>query len=88
MIYQKNILTFERVYNEKYLKAKIKHYNGKINTNFHSNKVTKKGSQFICVSVIFFVLLLENVKVIIFTRFQKNVNILLKKKKDVWVYYS
>ena len=25
------------VYNEKYLKAKIKSYNGKINTNFHSN---------------------------------------------------
>ena len=25
------------VYNEKYLKAKIKSYNGKINTNFHNN---------------------------------------------------
>ena len=25
----------EPVYNEKYLKAKIKSYNGKINTNFH-----------------------------------------------------
>ena len=25
--------------NEKYLKAKIKFYNGKINTNFHKNKI-------------------------------------------------
>ena len=38
----------EPVYNEKYLKAKIKSYNGKINTNFHSNKIPKEGSQYIC----------------------------------------
>ena len=29
----------EPVYNEKYLKAKIKSCNGKINTYFHNNKV-------------------------------------------------
>ena len=38
----------EPAYNEKYLKAKIKSYNGKINTNFHGNKIPKKGSQLIC----------------------------------------
>ena len=27
------------VYNEKYLKAKIKSYNGKINTDFQNNKI-------------------------------------------------
>ena len=37
----------EPVYNEKYLKAKIKSYNGRINTNFHNNKILKEGSQFI-----------------------------------------
>ena len=42
----------EPVCNEKYLKAKIKSYNGKINTNFHSNKILKEGSQFICLSII------------------------------------
>ena len=42
----------EPVFNEKYLKAKIKAYNGKINTNFHNNKMPKEGSQFICLSVI------------------------------------
>ena len=31
------------VYNEKYLKTKIKSYNRKINTNFHNNKIPKKA---------------------------------------------
>ena len=40
------------VYNEKYIKAKTKPDNGKINTNFHNNKILKEGSQCICLSVI------------------------------------
>ena len=40
------------VYNEKYLKAKIKSYNGKINTIYHNNKISKEGSQRICLSLI------------------------------------
>ena len=40
------------VYNEKYLKAKIKSYNGKISTNFHNNKIQRKGFQLICLLVI------------------------------------
>ena len=40
------------VYNEKYLKTKIKSYNGKINTNFQNNKIPKEGCQCICQSVI------------------------------------
>ena len=38
----------ESVYNEKHLKAKTKSCNGKINANFHNNKIPKEGSQFIC----------------------------------------
>ena len=38
------------VYNEKYLKANTKSYSGKINTNFHNNKIPREGSQFICFS--------------------------------------
>ena len=38
----------EPVYNEKYLKTKIKSYNGKINTIFHDEKTQKK---FLTVSV-------------------------------------
>ena len=39
---------WEPVYHEKYLKTKIKSYNGKINASFHD----KEGSQFIFLSVI------------------------------------
>ena len=33
---------------KKSLKAKIKSYNGKINTNFLRNKIPKEGPQYIC----------------------------------------
>ena len=42
----------EPVYNEKYLKAKIKSYDGKINRNFQNNKIPKEDSQYICLSVV------------------------------------
>ena len=42
----------EPVYNEKYLKAKIKSYDGKINTNFENKEILKEGTQCICLSVI------------------------------------
>ena len=38
------------LYNEKYLKSKIKSYNGKTNTNLRNNKIRKKGSQYIYLS--------------------------------------
>ena len=34
------------------MRAKIKSYNGRINTNFHNNKLPIEGSQFVCLSVI------------------------------------
>ena len=34
----------EPVDNEEYLKAKIKSFNGKINTKFHNNKIPREGS--------------------------------------------
>ena len=40
------------IYNERYLKVKIKSSNGEINTNLHNNKLSKKGLQDICLSVI------------------------------------
>ena len=42
----------EPIYNEKYIKTKIKFYEGKINTNFHGDKVIKEGSQCICLLAI------------------------------------
>ena len=40
------------VYNEKFLEAKIKSYNGKMYISFHDNKIPKEASQFICLSII------------------------------------
>ena len=40
------------MYKEKYLKAKIQSYNGKINTNFHNNKKPWEGSHCMCLSII------------------------------------
>ena len=48
----KKELDGEDVYNEKCLKAKVKSYNGKTNSNFHTNKTPKEGSLFICLLVI------------------------------------
>ena len=42
----------ETVYDETYLKAKIKSYKGKTNTNFHNNKIPKESSQFISLPII------------------------------------
>ena len=40
------------VCNEKYLKAKTKSSNGKINTNFHGNEIPKEDSQYVGLSVV------------------------------------
>ena len=42
----------ELVYNKKYLKTKTKFYEGKINTNFHDDRVPKEGSHCICLLII------------------------------------
>ena len=52
----------EPVYNEKYLKAKIQSYNGKISTNFYNNKIPNEDSQYICLSIILIDSVLEQVK--------------------------
>ena len=38
-------------YIKKYLRTKIKSYERKTNTNFCNNKISKEGSQYICLSV-------------------------------------
>ena len=63
--HQKNIMKFGKVknnikkefdskpvYNGKYLKGKMKSYNGKININFLNNKISKECSKLTYLSVI------------------------------------
>ena len=33
------------------MRTKIKSYKTKVNTNFHNHKITKEGSQYICLSI-------------------------------------
>ena len=51
-IVSKKNLIVNQYTTQKYVKAKIKYYNGKINTDFDNNKIAKESSQFICLSVI------------------------------------
>ena len=48
----KKVFDSEPVHNEKCLKAKINSCNGKINTNFHNNKIPKQDSRYMYLSVI------------------------------------
>ena len=42
----KNEFDSEPMYNEKYLKAIIISYSGRINTNFHNNKIPQEDFQY------------------------------------------
>ena len=48
----KKVFDSRPVYNKKYPKNKIKTCNGKINTNFHNNKIPKEGCKIVFLSVI------------------------------------
>ena len=42
----------EPMYNDKYIKAKIKIYNNRVYTIFQHNKIPKDNGYFVCLSVI------------------------------------
>ena len=42
----------KKVFNKKYLKTKIKFCYGKINSNFHNNKIPEEDSQCICLLIV------------------------------------
>ena len=48
----KNEFDSEPVWNEIYLRTKIKWYEGKINSNFYNDKIPKGSSKYVCLSVI------------------------------------
>ena len=48
----KTELNSEPVYNNKYIKTKIKNYNHKVYTNFQHNKILKNNEYCVCLSVI------------------------------------
>ena len=48
----KNELNSEPVYNNKYIKTRIKMYNDRVYTNFQHNKIPKGNEYCVCSSVI------------------------------------
>ena len=72
----------EPVYNEMYLKTKIKSYEAKINTSFYNNKMPKEGSHCIWLSVILIDFVFRIGRNIILKCFKKNVNAFFKKIID------
>ena len=52
IVWKENLIV-KQYTTKKYLKGKRKSNNGKINTNFHNNKIPKEDSQYICLSIIF-----------------------------------
>ena len=73
----------EPVYNEKYRKAKIKSFNGKINTNFHNNKIPREGSQLICLPVILIDSVFRTGKTYYPQVFLEECKYIVKAKKDL-----
>ena len=53
----KKELNSEPVYKDKYIKSKIKIYNGRVHTNFQHNKIPKDNENCACSSVILFLLI-------------------------------
>ena len=58
-------LDSDPVYNKKYIKTKIKPYDGKINANFQGNKIPIEGSHFIFLSMIWIDSFLRTGKIVI-----------------------
>ena len=48
----KKIFYRKPIYNDKYLKTKVKSYKDKIKTDVHDNKIPKEGFYYICLSMI------------------------------------
>ena len=71
------------VYNEKYLKAKINYYVGKVNTIFNNDKMPKEGSHCIYLSVVLIDSVIKMGKTMILKWFWKKVNTLLKVNRHI-----
>ena len=60
------------VYDEKYIKAKLKYCNGVVNTNFLVNEVPKEGMYYTCIACVNIDSVMKTDKKIIHKFIQKN----------------
>ena len=73
------------VYDEKYIKAKVKEFYGVIKTNFWSNKKPKEGVHHTCIAYITTVSVMRLGKKISTSLFRRR-QIWNKKDKNDWIY--
>ena len=78
---KKKKIDIEPVYNEKYLEAQLKSYNGKITTKFCNNLIPKEGSQLICLSITLTDSIFRSCKNYYPQVFLKEYNYVVKEKK-------
>ena len=71
----------EQVCNEKYLKAKLKSHNGKINTNYHNCKYQKKILSTFVYQQFWSILFLEQVQIIYYPVFFESCKYVIKEKQ-------
>ena len=70
----------------KYLTTKIKSYKSKTKTFFYNGKIPKRGSDCICLSLIFIDSIVKKMGTIILEYFKGNVTTMLKKKTNIYIY--
>ena len=76
----------EPVYNEKYLKAKIKIYNGKTNTYFRNDKMLKEGLQFVSLSVTLMKKMKIGMKKVLMKKILMKKIVMMKTKKYIYFF--
>ena len=69
----------------KYLTTKIKSYKSKTKTFFYNGKIPKRGSDCICLSLIFIDSIVKKMGTIILEYFKGNVTTMLKKKTNIYI---
>ena len=62
------------VYDEKYMKAKVREFNGVIKTNFLDDKIPKENMHYTCIACITIDSVMEMKKRFIYRFIQKNAN--------------
>ena len=74
------------VYDEKYIKAKVREFNGVIKTNFLGDEISKQNLQYACTACITIDSVMRMEKKELSTSLFRTVQILNKKNKDAQIH--
>ena len=74
------------VYDEKYIKAKVKEFNGVVKTNFLGYEIPKENMHYACIACITIGSVMRMEKKELSTSLFRRMQIQNKENKDVWIY--